>query len=78
MIQIKSPMTGSIQLFLREDGAQVAVGDKILGIESMKMMNEVRTPAAGRLSFKVRLGQVVNRGQVLAEVDDGATNQTNS
>lgn len=70
MTEIKSPMAGSVQLFMTDEGSTVQAGDKILGLESMKMMNEIRSPVAGRLTFKVKLGQVVNKGRLLAEVDD--------
>lgn len=67
---VKSPMAGSVQHFYFEDNELIEANNKIVGLESMKMMYDVATPVGGRIHYSVKLGQVINRGDVLAEVEE--------
>jgi biotin carboxyl carrier protein len=50
----------------------LAVGTGVLVLEAMKMENELRTHAAARVrAIRVRPGEAVEKGQVLAEFDPG-------
>ncbi len=63
---ITAPMTGSIVEVMRSVGDQVETGDVALVIESMKMNNELRAPAAGVVeSVLVEAGARVNAGTPL-------------
>jgi biotin carboxyl carrier protein len=63
---ITAPMTGSIVEVMRNVGDQVESGDVALVIESMKMNNELRAPAAGVVeSVLVEAGTRVNAGTPL-------------
>ncbi len=63
---ITAPMTGSIVEVMRSVGDNVEAGDVALVIESMKMNNELRAPAAGVVeSVLVEAGARVNAGTPL-------------
>jgi biotin carboxyl carrier protein len=64
--RITAPMTGSIIEVRCRPGDQVAQGDVLLVIESMKMNNELRSPAAGVVEqVAVANGQRVKAGDLL-------------
>lgn len=65
---ITAPSMGAVSLAFVKDGAVVAANQRVLGLEAMKMLSEIRTPWAGKIEFCCRLGQVVNKGDVLAKV----------
>jgi biotin carboxyl carrier protein len=67
--RIQAPMTGSIVEVLCKEGDQVAAGDVVLIIESMKMNNEMRAPADGTITdLSVKAGDRVTAGKVLLVV----------
>lgn len=68
-VEVLSPITGNIWKFEVEDGAQVAAGDAILIMESMKMEIPVEAPAAGACRFKVAPGDNVQEDDVLAVIE---------
>ncbi len=54
------------------EGAQVAVGDTVVLLESMKMEIPVLAEAAGTVTaVKVEVGDVVQEGDVLVELTHG-------
>jgi biotin carboxyl carrier protein len=62
-------MTGSIVEVRCAPGDAVSAGDVLLVIESMKMNNELRSPAAGTIdATPVSAGQRVNAGDLLVAV----------
>ncbi len=66
IVRITAPMTGSIVEVRCEPGATVGAGEVLLVIESMKMNNELRSPAAGTVeSVPVVAGQRVNANALL-------------
>lgn len=67
--RITAPMTGSIIEVRCAPGDEVKQGDVLLVIESMKMNNELRSPAAGRVEqVPVAVGERVNAGQLLVQI----------
>lgn len=69
---IKAPMPGLVIGVAVENGQQVARGDTLVVLESMKMQNELRTPRDGVISrLRVNAGQSVERNQVLCYVGKG-------
>jgi biotin carboxyl carrier protein len=72
VVRITAPMTGSIVEVRCEPGDSVEAGQVVLVIESMKMNNELRTPAAGTVeAVPVRAGQRVNANDLLVAVRTG-------
>ncbi len=64
-----APMTGSIIEVRCAPGETVKQGDVLLVIESMKMNNELRSPADGVVEqVPVAVGQRVNAGQLLVAI----------
>lgn len=68
-VRITAPMTGSIVEVRCSPGQPVAEGDVLLVIESMKMNNELRAPAAGVVvAVPVVAAQRVKAGDLLVAV----------
>jgi biotin carboxyl carrier protein len=67
---VRAPMPG---LMVRIDvsvGDQVAAGQGVAAMEAMKMENELRAPAAGRVkTVLVKVGQAVEKGAMLVEFE---------
>ena len=67
---LKAPMPGLVVRIQVEPGQSVAAGAGIVVLEAMKMENELRTSAAAVIkSVHARLGEAVEKGQVLVEFD---------
>lgn len=70
--RVVAPMTGSIVEVRCAAGDAVEKGDVLLVIESMKMNNELRSPASGTVeSVPVVPGQRVNANELLVAVRTG-------
>ena len=68
--EVESEVTGNVWKILLEVGADVAVGDVIMILESMKMEIPVESPAAGKLvELKVSAEDQVEEDQVVAVVE---------
>jgi propionyl-CoA carboxylase alpha chain len=68
---LRAPMPGIVSRVAVVESETVAEGQLVLVIEAMKMEHPVRAPHAGRLSeVRVEAGQQVERGDVLAVVED--------
>jgi acetyl-CoA carboxylase biotin carboxyl carrier protein len=64
--EIRAEMVAQVHSILVEPGSDVAVGDTVLLLESMKMEIPVIVEAAGTvLDIPVRPGDVVHEGDVL-------------
>ncbi len=69
VVKISAPMTGSIVEVRCVVGATVAAGEVVLVIESMKMNNELRSPAAGTVeTVPVAAGQRVKAHDLLVSI----------
>jgi biotin carboxyl carrier protein len=52
-----------------QDGQEVAKGNVLMILESMKMQNELKAPQSGKISrIKVAIGDYVERRQTLLSV----------
>jgi len=68
-MDIKSPAVGKVLRLSVECGAQVARGDEVMVIESMKVEIPVKAPASGRImEFRIKPGDQVQRNFVLAVI----------
>ena len=68
--EVESEVTGNVWKILLEVGADVAEGDVIMILESMKMEIPVESPAAGKLvELKVSAENQVEEDQVVAVVE---------
>ncbi|MEP6406455.1 MAG: acetyl-CoA carboxylase biotin carboxyl carrier protein subunit, partial [Marinobacter sp.] len=66
---VASPLTGVIVEINVTEGQSVAEGDVVAVMESMKLEISIRTAAAGIASnISVSKGDMVDRGQVIAEI----------
>ena len=66
---LKAPMPGLVMAVPVEDGQQIAKGDVLLILESMKMQNELKSPRDGKVSrIRVKVGDSVERKQTLLTV----------
>jgi len=69
-VKLIAPMPGKVVRLLCAAGDQVASGQGVLVVEAMKMQNEVQSPKAGKvIELRVREGQTVNAGEVMAVVE---------
>ena len=67
--RILAPLSGQVIKINLTPDALAGRGDSLLVIESMKMENEIRIPAEGKVrKLFVREGQQVREGDILAEV----------
>jgi acetyl-CoA/propionyl-CoA carboxylase biotin carboxyl carrier protein len=68
--EIRAPMQGTIVKVLVEKGQQIRAGEVVCILEAMKMENHIPASRDGELTdLPIRAGQVVETGQVLAEID---------
>lgn len=68
--ELTAPMTGSVVEVLCVVSEEVAEGDVLMIIESMKMNNELRAPATGTVSsVRVKAGDRVQGGDVLVDIE---------
>ncbi|MDR0411160.1 MAG: sodium-extruding oxaloacetate decarboxylase subunit alpha [Treponema sp.] len=65
---VKAPLAGIVLRYSVEEGAQVSKGDDILIIEAMKMENEIKSTADGKVHFLTSVGARVAAEQVVAEI----------
>ncbi len=70
MVEIRSPLQGTVVSFEVEVGDVVRAGAAVVLIESMKMHHDVPSPLDGRIGeLRTTLGATVMAGDVLATVD---------
>ena len=68
--EIRAEMVANVMSVVVAEGAEVADGDTLVILESMKMEIPVITEAAGRVtSIAVTAGDVVQSGDLIAIVD---------
>ena len=69
-MDIKSPAVGKVLRLSVEVGEQVARGDEVMVVESMKVEIPIKSPAAGRVKeFRVKPGDQIQRNFVLAVIE---------
>jgi biotin carboxyl carrier protein len=68
--EIKAPMPGMVLEVVISDGQEVNEGDKILILGAMKMENSIMVQANAKIKrVAVAVGQAVEKGQVLVELE---------
>lgn len=66
---LKAPMPGLVITIGVQQGQDVAKGDVLVILESMKMQNELRAPRAGTVSrIKIKPGETVEQRQTLLTI----------
>jgi len=74
---LRAPMSGRVIAVLASEGQEVAQGDPLVVIESMKMEMPLAAPCAGRVArLHVGEGQQLNAGQAVLEVDSEQEKET--
>ena len=69
-MQVKSEIAGSVWKIIAETGADLAVDDVIVILESMKMEIPVVASNAGKLKeIHVAEGEMIGEGQLIATLD---------
>jgi 3-methylcrotonyl-CoA carboxylase alpha subunit len=72
--RIVAPLPGTVVAVLAEQGAMLEKGAAILTLEVMKMEQTLRAPFAGVLKLlKCKVGDIVQEGVELAEIEPSAT-----
>ena len=67
--KVKPPMTGKLESIKVSVGQAVAKGDVLFVLEAMKMHNEVRSPAAGKVTaIHLNAGTTLETNQVVLEI----------
>ncbi|MGB2896789.1 MAG: biotin/lipoyl-containing protein [Anaerolineales bacterium] len=65
-IHINAPMPGIVIDIPVEEGQEVALGDNVIILESMKMQNEIKAPRDGTVNrLRVKAGESVDQNQIL-------------
>ncbi len=71
MTEVKSPMAGTIFELIAAVGDEVAEGDELLILESMKMEIPVEAPSGGTVSeLHIGQGDQVQEGDVLVTLSE--------
>ncbi|WP_349295563.1 biotin carboxylase N-terminal domain-containing protein (plasmid) [Thioclava sp. 'Guangxiensis'] len=65
---VTAPITGQLQSWAVEDGAQVREGDTLAVMEAMKMETPVLAPSAGCVTRRGVAGATVGAGEVIAVI----------
>jgi pyruvate carboxylase subunit B len=67
---VRAPMPGLMVRIDVKTGDQVTAGQSVAAMEAMKMENELRAPAAGRVkAVHVAVGQAVEKGALIVEFE---------
>ena len=70
LVEVPSPMSGSIFELLVSAGDAVTEGQEILVLDSMKMEIPVESPTAGTVSeVRVVVGDAIDEGHVLVTIE---------
>jgi acetyl-CoA/propionyl-CoA carboxylase biotin carboxyl carrier protein len=68
-LSVTAPISGTLQAFKVEDGADVAAGDLIAVMEAMKMETQVTASRAGKIRIKVEAGSYLQAGAEIARFE---------
>jgi acetyl-CoA carboxylase biotin carboxyl carrier protein len=70
MIEVPSPITGSVWKVLVENGVSIGEGETIVILESMKMEIRVKSPHNGRVvELRVKEGDSILEDDVIAIIE---------
>lgn len=65
-VEIKAPLPGIVIKFVSAEGSAVKKGQTIIIMEAMKMETEVKAPADGKISYRVKTGDQLQTGTLIA------------
>lgn len=65
---VPAPMPGTVVKLARAEGSAVAQDETIVILEALKMQMEIRSTQAGRIHYRVSVGDSVKAQAVLAEI----------
>jgi acetyl-CoA carboxylase biotin carboxyl carrier protein len=72
MPDVLAHITGTVWKIEAQPGKKVAEGDVLVILESMKMEMPVEAPCAGVVAeIKVKEGEAIDEGRVVAVIDEG-------
>ncbi len=67
--ELESPMPGKVLKILVAEGDAIKAGETVIVLEAMKMETEISAEGAAKVSkIRVTLGQMVDAGEVLADL----------
>ena len=70
LVEVPSPMSGSIFELLVSAGDTVTEGQEVIVLESMKMEIPVESPTAGTVKeILVEIGEAIDEGHLLLTID---------
>ncbi|KYD08137.1 acetyl-CoA carboxylase biotin carboxyl carrier protein subunit [Heyndrickxia sporothermodurans] len=70
MIEVTASMAGTVLNVLVNNGEEVAAGQAVVMLESMKMEIPIESPTAGKVNeIHVNIGDFVNEGDVLLTIE---------
>ena len=68
MTEMRAEMAANVWKIVVEDGAEVAVGDTLVILESMKMEIPVEAEAAGKVTMAIEEGQTIDEDDLIATI----------
>jgi biotin carboxyl carrier protein len=69
-IEVKAPMPGMILKLKKNPGDDISAGESVLILEAMKMENDVKAPAGGKVTIvNVKEGIAVDKGDSLFVIE---------
>lgn len=69
-VDVVAQMVASVAAVTVAEGQDVAAGDTLLVVESMKMQIPITAPVAGRVAaLSAAVGDIVEQGDVIARID---------
>jgi len=66
--EMRAEMAANVWKIVVEDGAEVAVGDTLVILESMKMEIPVEAEAAGTVTMAIEEGQTIDEDDLIATI----------
>ena len=68
--EVRAHITGTVWKIEKQPGNEVAEGDVVVILESMKMEMPVEAPCAGKVKeIRIKEGEAVDEGKVLAIIE---------
>ena len=69
MFEQRAEMAANVWKIVVENGAQIATGDTIAVLESMKMEIPIEAEATGAISLKIEEGQSIQEDDLIATIE---------
>jgi len=67
--ELRSDVTGKVVRYLFEEGEEAPAGAPFVELEAMKMIMQLKTTEAGKISPALSAGSIINTGDLLANVE---------